>query len=91
MEGAFGGSEPYLRTLAYVANPLSALVDFANGKPGHFRTLSDMRETEGHTRAVIASLGFGASRCANSSSDPKRAKGFEPSTFSLGSTFPRPA
>ncbi len=34
---------------------------------------------------VLVSLGLDATRGVNSSSDAKRAKGFEPSTFSLGS------
>jgi len=68
-----------------VAAPLTALLTYANGKPSHFRPLSDILETEGAALDVLASFGFDATRGAKSSSDAKRAKGFEPSTFSLGS------
>jgi integrase len=65
--------------------PLTALLTYPSGKNGHFRTLSDILETEGGPLAVLASLGFDASSRVGASSDAKRVKGLEPSTFSLGS------
>ena len=55
------------------------------------QALSDILETEGVALEVPARLGFDASSGAKSSSDAKRAKGFEPSTSNLSSTTPRPA
>jgi integrase len=68
-----------------VGAPLTALLTYANGKRGHSRPLSDNLESKDSALDVLASLGFDASSGAKSSSDAKRAKGFEPSTFSLGS------
>ena len=74
-----------------VATSLTALLTYANGKPSHFPALSDILESESGALDVLASLGFDASSGVETSNDAKRAKGFEPSTFSLCSTIPRPA
>ncbi len=68
-----------------VGSSLTALLTYSSGKRGRLGTLSENHEVESGALDVLASLGFDASSGAKSSSDAKRAKGFEPSTFSLGS------
>lgn len=41
---------------------LTALGTYANGKPSHFRLLSDILETEGAVLDMLASLGLDATR-----------------------------
>lgn len=65
------------------SSSLTALLTYANGKRGRSGTLSENREVESAALDVLASLGFGASSRAESSSDGKRVKGLEPSTFTL--------
>ncbi|MFM7807796.1 MAG: tyrosine-type recombinase/integrase [Planctomycetota bacterium] len=62
---------------------LTALLTYGNGKRGRFGTSSENREVENAAFDVLASLGFDASRRAEASSDGKRVKGLEPSTFTL--------